>query len=77
MRTPSYHDAKPVHLAAQIRPDGRVSAACSPQPRAICLRVASWTLCRQFVTCKRCRALEPAGRLNARTEAFLEGADLR
>jgi hypothetical protein len=58
MRTPNYHDLKPIHLAAKIRADGRVSAACFTKPRAICLGLASWTLRPEAVTCKKCLARE-------------------
>ena len=46
-----------VHMARRIRADGAVSAVCSPTPRAINLRVATWTLIDSDVTCARCIAI--------------------
>jgi hypothetical protein len=47
---------KPVHMAAKVAPDGRVSPLCAARPRAIDLRRATWTLRPEAVTCPRCLA---------------------
>lgn len=43
-----------VHMASKMSSKGGVSPLCAPSPRAINLKVASWTLTRNFVTCKHC-----------------------
>lgn len=45
---------KPIHMAGKINQNGGVSAICFSTPRAISLRVASWTLVTKQVTCTRC-----------------------
>lgn len=56
-RDDPYHDRKVYHMAAKIRPDGAVSALCYKRPRAINLRVATWTIRPEAVTCPKCRAV--------------------
>ena len=63
-----YHDVKPYHLAAKFRRSGTralVSALCFTRPRAINLRVATWTIRPEAVTCPKClkaiKAAEAAG----------------
>jgi hypothetical protein len=56
-RADPYRDRKPYHFAEKIRSDGKVSALCFQRPRAICLKVALWTLQREAVTCRKCLAL--------------------
>jgi hypothetical protein len=57
---------KVIHLAGMMRDDGAVSAACSPKPRPIDLRRATWTIRRDAVTCppvpRRPRSDEPRTR---------------
>ena len=47
------------HYAAKVRGDGRVSALCFPQPRAIDLKRALWTTDPAAVTCAACSKLLP------------------
>ena len=49
--------SRPVHRAAKINGDGNVSPLCAKTPRAINLRMATWTLRDDAVTCPRCAAL--------------------
>jgi hypothetical protein len=46
---------KRYHRASGFREDGAVSSLCSPT-RAINLRVASWTIRDEAVTCPKCKA---------------------
>jgi hypothetical protein len=48
--------ARPIHMAAHVRPDGAVSPLCASRPRALALGRASWTLRPTAVTCRRCLA---------------------
>ncbi len=52
-----YHDNKVIHLAAKIAADGSVSAICFDPPRRINLKVATWTLEKEAVTCQKCLAV--------------------
>ena len=45
---------RPVHLAKKIRPDGAVSPQRAKTPRALNLKVATWTLREEAVTCRKC-----------------------
>jgi hypothetical protein len=45
------------HRAAKVDDKGRVSALCSPVPRAINMKVATWTNRDEAVTCTKCLAL--------------------
>ena len=47
---------KIVHKASMIREDGETSALCFDPPRAINMRVATWTNRNEAVTCKKCIA---------------------
>jgi hypothetical protein len=49
--------AKVVHRARLISPSGAVSALCSPRPKAINLKLETWTNRDVAVTCPGCRAL--------------------
>lgn len=49
--------AKRYHFAAKINSNGDVSAFCFTTPRAINLKVASWTNRAEAVTCPKCRGL--------------------
>ena len=51
-----YRDRKVYHLAKLFGKNG-VSALCYKQPRAICLRLALWTITPRQVTCRKCRKL--------------------
>ncbi|HEV2674177.1 MAG TPA: hypothetical protein VGV37_06505 [Aliidongia sp.] len=42
------------HRAKGIREDGAVSALCFTSPRAINMKVATWTIRDEAVTCPRC-----------------------
>ena len=53
---------KPVHRGAHWADDGSVSALCFKQPRAINLKVATWTIVDRQVTCKACLKLMPSAR---------------
>lgn len=46
---------KTIHRAKLIAPDGSVSPLCAKKPRAIDLKVSSWTLVDGMVTCPHCR----------------------
>ena len=47
--------SKPVHFAYRVTDDGRVSPLCrGDAPRAINLKVATWTNRAEAVTCRRC-----------------------
>lgn len=48
-------DKKPVHRAAMVNQAGGMSALCFAKPRAINLRIASWTICDEAVTCEKCK----------------------
>lgn len=63
-----YHDRKPIHLAKHMAPDGGVSPLCAKTPRALNLKVATWTLDRNAVTCPRCKKLLPAPALASSTQ---------
>ena len=52
-----YHDTKPYHYASCVDGKGGVSALCFPKPKAINLKVASWTIREKAVTCNKCRSL--------------------
>jgi hypothetical protein len=56
MRIDPYHEKKPIHKAAKMNDKGQVSALCAEKPRAISLKVATWTLRNEAVTCKKCLA---------------------
>lgn len=45
---------KKQHWAAKISGNGDVSALCFVRPRAINLRLASWTNRKEAVTCSKC-----------------------
>ncbi len=47
---------KRYHMIDKIRPDGAVSALCFKRPRAINLKVSTWTNRREAVTCRKCLA---------------------
>ena len=51
-----YHDRKVIHRAGLVSRTGKVSARCFPTPRPINLKVASWTLRDDAVTCPKCQA---------------------
>lgn len=42
------------HLANFVSKNGDMSALCFPSPRKINLKVASWTIQKSQVTCKKC-----------------------
>jgi hypothetical protein len=46
-----------MHRGDKIRGDGAASALCSKVPRAINMRVASWTARDSAVTCPKCLAI--------------------
>ncbi len=43
-----------IHMAAKVNANGDMSALCSPTPRPINMRRASWSLQSRFVTCRKC-----------------------
>ena len=45
------------HMVGIVRCDGAVSPACAKTPRAINLKVATWTNRPEAVTCPKCKAL--------------------
>jgi hypothetical protein len=47
-------DRKKYHMADGFNDRGGVSALCFGSPRAINLKVASWTIRPEAVTCKKC-----------------------
>lgn len=49
--------AKIVHKADRVSISGRVSALCFKKPRAINLKLASWTNRDDAVTCKACKTV--------------------
>lgn len=49
--------AKTAHMAAKCTDKGQVSALCYSRPRAINLRLTTWTIRRDAVTCPRCKAI--------------------
>lgn len=53
------------HRAALIDGQGRVSALCSPKPRAINMKRATWTNRDEAVTCPKCIAAIKAKRAAA------------
>ena len=46
---------KLVHRAAMLDEFGNASALCFAKPRAINLRIASWTIRDEAVTCEKCK----------------------
>jgi len=54
-----YHDRKKYHMACKFTEDGEVSALCFDPPRAINLKRELWTIRKEAVTCKKCKALLP------------------
>lgn len=50
-------NSPPVHLAKKIRPDGAVSPLCAMTPRVLNLKVSTWTLRNEAVTCRKCLTL--------------------
>lgn len=46
--------SKPIHRAKHMTGDGRVSPLCATIPRAINLKIATWTLRDDAVTCPKC-----------------------
>lgn len=46
-----------IHMAKLISANGNVSPLCAKRPRAINLKVASWTNRPEAVTCPKCIAL--------------------
>lgn len=53
------------HKGTLIRHDGAVSSLCFVKPRAIDLRVSSWTNRAEAVTCQKCLALLAAAEARA------------
>ena len=49
--------SKTYHFADKVNSHGEVSALCFKTFRAINLKLASWTLRRTDVTCRKCRKL--------------------
>jgi hypothetical protein len=49
--------AKLIHRANKVNNRGDASALCYLTPRPINLRVASWTIRDEAVTCPKCKAL--------------------
>lgn len=47
---------KTVHKAHLVSEKGDVSPLCAPEPRAIDLKRATWTIRWEAVTCKKCLA---------------------
>lgn len=45
-----------VHMASKMSSKGGVSPLCAIKPRAINMKISSWTLTRAAVTCTRCQA---------------------
>ena len=52
-----YHDRKVYHFAALASRLGGVSALCFKKPRAINLKIASWTMRPESTTCSKCRKM--------------------
>lgn len=50
---------KTIHKAKHVNNNGDVSPLCADKPRAINLKVASWTLRWEAVTCKKCLERKP------------------
>lgn len=48
-------EARPIHMAHKVAPDGNISALCFRKPKAIDMQKASWTLAPEAVTCPKCR----------------------
>lgn len=75
--------AKVMHKADRVSISGKVSALCFKKPRAINLKLASWTNRDEAVTCKACkeRLSEPAHSVDAsrrpETSRDPEGAQKR
>ena len=42
------------HKANLVAKNGDVSPLCAKTPRAINLKISSWTLCDEYVTCPKC-----------------------
>lgn len=53
---------KLTHMAKYVSNDGRMSALCFKNPRAINLKVASWTLEQERVNCWKCEVLLDLGK---------------
>jgi hypothetical protein len=46
---------KPIHMLKLVSHDGDVSPLCAKTPRKIDLRLATWTIRKEAVTCAKCR----------------------
>ena len=57
-----------VHKAVKFAPNGDASALCSDRPKAINMRIATWVLLDEAVTCKRCLAKLKAQQAGAKGE---------
>lgn len=49
-------EPKLYHMSDKVNEHGGVSALCFKQPKAIDLRIASWTMRAEAVTCPKCKA---------------------
>jgi len=59
MNNDPYHDHKIVHMAKQMNNAGEVSPECANKPRKINLKISTWTLRWEAVTCPNCLARKP------------------
>ena len=57
------------HMAGKISQEGHISALCFKSPRPVNLKIASWTIRSEAVTCSRCLALLPREIKAKETEA--------
>lgn len=48
---------KKIHKAAKIAPGGLVSALCFKKPHPINMKLETWTLRREAVTCPKCKKI--------------------
>ncbi len=57
MECPPLPPTRMRHRGDKINAQGRVSALCFPNPRAIDMKRATWVMNDDAVTCPKCRAL--------------------
>lgn len=59
---------KIIHRAKFISPDGAVSPLCAKKPKAINLKVTTWTNRANAVTCEKCKEIQASERKSKMTK---------
>lgn len=50
-----YHDRKIYHFGCAVNEEGDMVALCYNRPRTIDLKIATWTIRPEAVTCPKCQ----------------------